>query len=211
MIARRSVFLAAALALLGVTGLLLYAHRAAPDTPLIRQFDTLPGVLDGWSEAASISADVLPTDLRTPRSLVRAYRKGATTLSVSVGYYSMRPPPPELFLPSRGWSSLEQRVVVIPLDERPEHSLTANLLIAQTGDRRTAILYWFQIGPRPFASEHRYRAALLWNRFMHGRAESALVRIVSPLDRSADPATILALQGEFVRLFYPELVKTLPG
>ncbi len=206
---RPRIFFASSIALLALTGLLLHVDRTSLDIPLAGRFEVFPVALDGW-EAGPGSADVLPSDLQTPETLVRAFRKGTTTLWVSVGYYSKRAPPPELSLPSRGWGILAQRVVRIPLDERTGSSLRANLLIVQAGDRRTTVLSWYQIGARPFASAHWYRMVLLWNRLAYGRAESALVRIVSPLDSSADPTADLTTLGGFVRAFYGELVKFLP-
>ena len=210
MTARRQIFLAVALALLGITGFLLQMRRAVSDVPLASGFEAFPVVLDGWSEAGVVSDDGLPRDLQSPKSLVRAFRKGTTTLRVSIGYYARRPPSSDLVLPSRGWGTMERRVVIISLDERSGRSLRANLLVLQSGDRRTTILYWYQIGARSIYSDYWYRAVLLWNRVVHGRAESALVRIVSLLDRSVDPAMTLTAQEEFVRAFYPELVRVLP-
>jgi EpsI family protein len=206
---RRRVFFAIALALLGLTGILLQLDRPTPDVADGRRLETFPTVLDGWTDTRPAVDDLLPPDLPARQRLVRAFKREATTLSVYVGYYDRQPPPSELVLPPRGWAALERRVVVIPLDERAGHSLSVNLEVLQTEGRRTTILYWYQVGTRPIAGAHWYRAVLLWNRLVHGRAESALVRIGCALDRSADPATVLATQGEFVRLFYPELIKAL--
>ncbi|MGH7304618.1 MAG: exosortase C-terminal domain/associated protein EpsI [Candidatus Rokuibacteriota bacterium] len=211
MTARRRVFFAVALALLGITGVLLQVRPAVKDVPLAGRLETFPVTLDGWGEARRASDDLALPDLETPERLVRVFRKGSTTLSVSVGYYAQRPAPPALSLPSRGWGTLEQRVVSIPLDDRTGASLRANLLVLQTDDRRTTILYWYQIGSRAVASEHWYRTILFWNRFAHGQTPSAFVRIASTLDRSVDPASLLTTQGEFARALYGELIKVLPG
>ena len=166
-------------------------------------------MLDGWTDAGPVSDDLLPPDLPARQRLVRGFRRGTTTLSVYVGYYDHLPPPSELVLPTRGWAAVERQVVVIPLDEHAGHSLSVNLEVLQAEGRRTAILYWYQVGTRPIAGAHWYRAVLLWDRLVHGHAESALVRIACPLDRSADPATAVAAQADFVRVFYPELVRVL--
>ena len=209
MTTRRWVFFTSAVALLCVTGILLQLQGPVEDAAPLHRLETFPVALGGWIRADSVDDDGLAPDLQAEQRLARTFTRGATTLKVYVGCYRKQPPPSELFLPSRGWTTLERRLAVISLDARGAQSLGANLEVLQTEDQRIVLLYWYQIDAQSIAGEHWYRALLLWNRFVHGRAESALVRIASPLARSGDPASAAAAQAEFVRVFYPELMRAL--
>ena len=71
------------------------------------------------------------------------------------------------------------------------------------GTDRFAILYWYQLPGRAIASDHWYRAHLLWRRLLHGRADGALVRIAFPL--AAETAVQAALETR------ADLLRELPG
>lgn len=212
---RHGMFFTVALALLGITGGLLIMPRDVTDIPLVAPFAGFPITLKGWTGSTHVPPEVLPIDPRVPDHLLRTYQNGTMTVWVSVGYYpnqaeGRRPPAQELLFPGRGWSTLTTRTVRIPLDERLSRSIPANLLVMRTGDRQTAILYWYQVQTASIASDHWYRALLLYKRLVHRRAEGALVRIASPMLGEMDPASVLVVQTEFIQAFYPELLAMLP-
>ena len=76
--------------------------------------------------------------------------------------------------------------------------------------RSVAILYWYQIGRHSIGSDHGYRARLLFNRLVLGRGDGALIRVASPVPSTQDVTRVVARQMEFVRVFYPELLRSLP-
>ena len=210
---RRAFFFAAALALLSLAGgSLLFPHGEA-EIALVAPFESFPATLKGWTGSNHAPQDVLPMDPRVPEHLFRSYHNGPQTVWVSVGYYpsqeeGRRPPAQDLLFPSHGWSALTARPVRIPLDE--PRSIPANLLVMRTADRRVVILYWYQIQRRSIASDHWYRAILLFNRLVRRRSDGALVRIAAPVPDRADPGAVVGGLNEFIQAFYPELVRILP-
>jgi EpsI family protein len=158
-------------------------------------------------------AHAFAADAGAQESLLRAYDDGAGQVWVAVGYYpyqaeGQRPAAQELLRPGRGWNELtEERVRLRPAGADP---LDANLVVMRTGELRVAVLYWYQIGARSIASDHGYRAFLIYNRLIHRRSEGALVRVGLPVAAAEDPAAAVARAVEFVRGFYPELVRALP-
>lgn len=213
--ARRALFFATALALLGIAGGLLLLPHDAREVPLAAPLDLIPITFKGWTGANHVPAEVLRVDPQVPEHLFRTYQNGTQTVWVSVGYYpnqaeGRRPPAQELLFPGQGWSTLSARPVRIPLDGGSTRSIPANLLLMQTADRQVAILYWYQVRGRSIASDHWYRTLVLYHRLAHRRADGALVRIASPVPEGADPAAVVARQAEFIQAFYPELLRSLP-
>lgn len=212
---RRALFSAVALALLAIAGGLVLMRPDIREIPLVAPFEGFPTTLKGWSASSEVSHEVLAVDPRVPEQLFKTYRNGTKTVWVSVGYYpnqteGRRPPARELLFPGRGWSTLTALPVWIPLHEQRSRSIPASLLVMRTADRQMAILYWYQVQTRSIASDHWYRALLLYNRLVHRRAEGALVRIASPVPDGTDPAAVLAGQTEFIQAFYPALLGSLP-
>jgi EpsI family protein len=210
---RHALLFSIAMALLGAAAVLIavkpgggMAHEAA--------LELLPMVVGGWSGSDHVPTEVLPRDPRASEDLVRTYRAGADLVWVSIGYYpdqgeGSRPASRALLFPGRGWDTLEERAVRVPLDGNSGRSIPATLVVQTTADRRFAILYWYQVGRRSIASDHWYRATALYSRVVHGRADGALVRIAAPLSEGADPATAVAVQTRFVQALYPELLRSL--
>jgi EpsI family protein len=99
----------------------------------------------------------------------------------------------------------------LPVAGAPGGRLNANLVLIEEGGRRYAIAYWYQIGQAPLASDHWYRVRLLYNRIVHGRTDGALIRMASPVASGEDPAVVVARYARFLGVFYPELLRRLPG
>jgi EpsI family protein len=212
---RNGIFFAAALTILGTSGALLVLPYDAREVPLARPFDLIPTTLAYWTGSADVPADVLPRNPDLRDQLLRTYRNGSHTMWVSVEYdpyqrEGRRLAAHRLPFPGSGWSELTLRPMRIDVDTGLQKSIPANLVLMRTATRRAATLYWYQVGPVSLASDYGYRALLLYNRLIHRRAEGALVRIVSPVPESGDQASIVVKQTEFIRTFYPELLRSLP-
>lgn len=213
---RRPVaFSVAALALLAMAAAALLVPRGVRDVAPAMPLELMPTRLAGWLGSDQGATDVLPADPGVPVHLARTYDKDGQRLWISVGYYpnqaeGRRPPARDLLFPGRGWSDLSEEVVTLPLDGGSGRSIPANLVLMRSGQRRVAILYWYQLQDHSIASDHWYRATLLYNRLIRGRAEGALVRIATAMPDGAGPQGAVAVQTEFVRAFYPELLRRLP-
>ena len=212
---RRTRFFLLAVGLIGATALVSYVTREAGEASPSIALGHIPTVLSGWSSTDRVPAEAMPPDPSAETELVRAYQNGTQTVWVSVGFYARQgkgrhPAARKLLFPSSGWSNLIEESTQIVLDGRPVATIPATLVVVETGGRSLAILYWYQIGRRSVGSDHSYRALLLVNRLVRGRSDGALIRIASPVPSTRDVAAVVAKQKEFVRVFYPELLRSLP-
>ena len=212
---RRACFFLLAVGLIGATAVVSNVAREAGQGSSSIARGHIPAVLSGWSSTDRVPAGVMPPDPSAETELVRAYQNGTQTVWVSVGYYARqgegrRPTARRLLFPSSGWSNLSEESTQIVLDGPPVGTIPATLVVVESGGRSLAILYWYQIGRRSVGSDHWYRALLLFSRLVHGRSDGALIRIVSPVPSARDVAPVVAKQMEFVRVFYPELLRSLP-
>lgn len=210
---RHALFFAAALALMAIAGALLFLPPSAKEVPLAAPFERFPTELASWTASTPVPQGIMAVDPKVPKHLFRTYQNGIQTVWVSVGYYpsqpeGRRPPAQQLLFPQSGWSHLSQAPVRIPVGAT--RSLPATLLVMETPERRLSILYWYQVGGDTIASDHWYRALLIYNRLFHRRSDGALVRIASPIPDGVDPSSVVVKQTDFIKAFYPELLRSLP-
>jgi EpsI family protein len=212
---RQGRFFLVTMTLLVTAGAALALPRGARDVPLLIPLESLPTTLGPWRPAEPPPDEVLPRDPRAAQSLARGYTDGTRTAWVAVGFYpnqteGQRPATGSLVFPSRGWTDLTEEAVSIPVSGAGASALPANLVRVRRGDRRVAMLYWYHLPGGTVGSDHVYRVRLLWNRLAHRRADGALVRVAMPLPADVSPAAVVAEQAEFLRVFLPELSRSLP-
>lgn len=208
---RVRLFSLVALAIIGSTAALpLLTDRTRSVTPA-RALGTLPHTLGAWVEGPAPPGDAMPLDPDVVHHLFRTYRRGADTAWISVGFYpalapGRHPPAQKLILPGRGYADLSTRVVDIPLGSG---RLAANVLVIRAADRHVSTLYWYHVGGHDVASDHGYRARLLFDRLWRHRSDVGLIRVVSRIPQG-EVEPVIAAQMDFVRALYPELRRILP-
>lgn len=211
---RGARFSLVALALLVASGIAAAMPAGGADTPLRRSFDAL-ATPAGWMEGREAPEGVLVPDGRAPVRLSRGYTNGPSTQWVLVEYFpaqneSRRAAAREFVFPGAGWSQITEREVTLPIASGGADPLEANLVLVETGGQRYALLYWYEVGGVATASDHGYRARLLYNRLVRGRSDGALIRVASPFQTGEDEQAILARHIDFLRVFYPALLGSLP-
>jgi EpsI family protein len=212
---RRARFFLLAVGLIGAAVAMANVAREPGQPPPSIALGRIPTVLPGWSSTDRVPAGVMPPDPSAETELIRGYQNGTQTVWVSVGYYTRqsqgrRPAARRLLFPGSGWTNLSEGSTRIVLDGAPAGTIPATQIVVEAEGRSLAILYWYQIGRHSVGSDHWYRAQLLFNRLVHGRSDGVLIRIASPVPSARDVAPVVAKQMEFVRLFYPELLRSLP-
>ena len=180
--------------------------------PREAHLERIPDVLDPWRATTEAPPSVIPVDPRAHAHLFRTYAKDGRQLWVSVIYYTQqgsnnRPPAQDLLYPARGWTEDGVTVETLPLDDG--RTVKLNLAVTRLATQRYAVLYWYQVGSQSLASDHLYRGLILYNRLIHRRTEGALVRLIMPLDEGR-LAAVRAEMTEFLRLFQPKLIGSLP-
>ena len=212
---RQAVHSLVALALLGLSGAVVAAPASMKDVPLRMDFEAVPDAVAGWRATAWAPVAALPPDPRAPRRLTRAFEREDRPLWTMVEYYpsqesDRRAAARDLVFPSHGWSEIAERRVELTAPAAPGGRLEANLVVLDGRSERVAIVYWYQIGQQPLASDHWYRVELLYNGIAHGRTDGALVRIAAPLRSDEAPESVLPRFTDFLREFYPLLLRSLP-
>jgi EpsI family protein len=202
-----------ALGLLTATGVAAAVPSRTVDTPLRASLEAIPAP-PGWRVATEAPETILRPDGRAPYRLTRGYRNGRETEWVLVEYFpaqdeTRRAAAREFVFPAQGWSQMTEREVALPLGG-PGGGVPANLVLMEMDKQRYAILYWYEIGGIATLSDHGYRVRLLYNQLVRGRSDGALIRIASPLEAGEDGNAALARQTEFLRVFYPALLRSLP-
>ena len=212
---RQAVHALVALALMGVAGALVATRASTKDVPLQMDFEAVPDSVAGWRATAWSDVAALPPDPRAPRRLTRAFEREGRPVWTMVEYYpsqesERRANARGLVIPSHAWNHVAEGRVDLPAPALPGGRLEANLVILERGPERVAIVYWYQIGQQPLASDHWYRVELLYNGIAHGRTDGALVRIASTLRSDETPEAALPRFTDFLRDFYPLLLRSLP-
>ena len=211
---RHTLYSLVALALMAVAGVLITVPAGGADVPLRGSFEAVPDVLPGWAFTSQPPGDALPPDTRAPSRLFRGFERDGRPLWVSVEYFpsqdeARRSAARTLIFPGHGWSQIAEQRVRLAVDAAAG-GLDANLVLMEGRGVKVAVVYWYQIGQTPLASDHWYRAQLLYNGLVRGRTDGALVRIASLVAKDEDTAAVLARQSEFLREFYPLLLRSLP-
>ncbi|MAC81897.1 MAG: VPLPA-CTERM-specific exosortase XrtD [Rhodobacteraceae bacterium] len=92
---------------------------------------------------------------------------------------------PEVCLPGRGWeiASLQQeRAEGLTAGGAPVTPFDYNRAIIQRGETRMLVYYWFEQNGVRTASEFTAKVELLKGKFLKGREDSALVRLITAID-----------------------------
>lgn len=201
-----------------VLGLLVVAagaiHLAPPLTEAVS-----PGVLDGigrslagWTATETAPEPVLPRDPREIGAVRRMYRSGARSAWISVGLFTRQDDP--LRRPSINHiyagdhaARIEPVDLRVALDGSSSTRLPA--VVIHRGDQPLGVVYWHQIGQRAYASEYRFRLALMQRILVARRGESALVRIVVPVHRGDDPVRAFEAVAELGPPLYAAVAEAL--
>lgn len=200
-----------ALAVVVAAALLAFLPGGTPPVLPARGLESLPRAIGEWREVPTPPGHAMPTDPGVTHEVSRTYERGGASVWLSIGYYASlapgrHPEAQRMVMPGQGYTDLSVRTIAIPLGA---DMLAANLVVMRLPDRTLSTLYWYHLGGRGVASDHGYRALLLWNRLWRHRSNVAVVRVVSPIGRS-DADSVLAAQSDFVRALYPELRRSLP-
>lgn len=89
---------------------------------------------------------------------------------------------PAVCLPVGGWevSTIEPTAVDLPGLEGG--SFLVNRAVIQKGLSRQLVYYWFEQRGRRMTNDYAAKATVVWDSFMVGRSDGALVRFVTPID-----------------------------
>lgn len=194
----------------------LFAVSRKETVPLARPLDQFPAVLGDWTmvDEASVEKDVMDV-LRADDVLSRTYadRVNQRGANLFVAYFKSQragqaPHSPKNCLPGSGWMPSESDMLAIPIAGRSE-PIQVNRYVVAKGEDRSVVLYWYQSRNRTIASEYRAKFYLVADAIRYNRTDTALVRVVVPVNQN-DTAAATETATHFVQAFFPTLRQYLP-
>jgi len=172
-----------------VLGLLAMTAAVVHLTPSVREcsrptaLDDLPAALSGWSSVDAIPDGILPVDSSETAGVRRTYRSGQRVAWVSVAMFTRQDQPDRRasinrIYPEKDVSLLEAVALSLLVNGA---TVPVTAVMVSGSARRFVVVYWHQIGHRMYASESRFRLALMREVAFARRGDSLLVRIAVPV------------------------------
>jgi EpsI family protein len=164
----------------------------------------------GFDQFSGMDESVSDT-LATDETLFRTYRKADKSVGVFIGYYSTldkigKPHSPLVCFPGQGWKTSSEQVRVINIPGEQNQELRVNSILAEKGQQRELVVFWFQAYDRAFPGTFQQKLGALWNKIRHGREENAFVRITVGVEGHKISEAV-ADASEFLGVFYPAFLR----
>jgi EpsI family protein len=119
------------------------------------------------------------------------------------------PHSPKNCLPGSGFYALQNTTIEIPINGEAK-PIRVNKYIVARGDNQSLVLYWYQSRSRVVASEYMAKVYTMWDAVRANRTDTALVRVVVPVQhgdtRAAEDSAV-----SFVRDLFEPLKHYLPA
>ena len=203
--------------ILGVQIVGLYAVSRREIVPVARPLAEFPAQIQGWSKVNEGVIDKETMDvLRADDVLTRTYYEASSNRAASlfVAYFRSQrtgqaPHSPKNCLPGSGWMPSESKIISmqVPGAAGP---IEVNQYVVSRGEDQSVVLYWYQSRDRVIASEYRARVLLVADAIRYNRTDTALVRVVVPVQGSGVEAATKTAQ-DFVKAFFGTLRGYLPS
>lgn len=166
-----------------------------------------PKQLHGWKgKDIPISLAVLQ-ELDNDDYLSRQYIKENQTVNLYIGYnYTLNKigkiHSPLVCFPGQGWVISQDNQKKLPrVDDT--YTINARTLIAQKGDTRELVLFWYQAYDKTRARTLTQKTAVFYNKLFLHKEDNAFVRITASINDKNDTIAVLE---RFVENFYPEFM-----
>lgn len=163
-----------------------YTVAAKQVVPRIGPWMEFPSTLGYWMASTDIPVDdAVLAELKPDDYLNRNYvAPDRRALNFFIGYFNSRrdgraPHSPEWCLPGAGWES--ESTQVIHVDVPGVGVVPANEYLVKKDDQRDMVVYWYYQGQKPIASEVGAQLYAIPDMMFHGRTDTSLVRIITPV------------------------------
>ena len=209
--------------LLLVQSVVLYSSIRVEYVPEGRPLAELPHDLGSWQfvQDGVIEPEVQDV-LQADDLLNRVYARPSTTgpeygFLFVAAFRSQRngktPHSPKNCLPGSGWEWISSSQMQV--DVGTGTPINVNRYIVAKGEERDLVMYWYQSRDRTVASEYEAKFWVVADAIRYNRTDTALVRIVVPLDPKLDNADAEAKAEaeavDLIRASYPGLTQLLPS
>lgn len=162
--------------------------------------------IPGWYNAGFEFLDPRITDaLKLDDYINNSYSKGKNRVDLYVGYYFSTKKvgaahDPLVCFPGQGWEVSDIKTGKFVINENIP--LNFSEFIANRGQQKFLILYWFQSGETTNDSTYAQKLSTFKNKYARKGEDNAFVRISTPLDEKSENEG-KQLIFEFINAFYP--------
>jgi EpsI family protein len=141
----------------------------------------------------------------------RIYETSSESVQVYVGYYASQRTgdtihSPKNCLPGSGWEPIRSGYVTIPVTI--DRHIVVNEYVIQKEQDRQVVFYWYQGRGRVIANEYAARLWMAIDAVFRNRTDSALVRLVSPME-DGEPSARARLVA-FAQLLFSDVDTLIP-
>lgn len=137
----------------------------------------------------------------------QSYTKGQDIVSLYIGYYFTTKKvgvahDPLVCFPGQGWVLNNKKSGEFILNPDTDDSLSYSSMIAQRGQQKELIIYWFQSYDQTNPDTLSQKISSLWKKNFNNREDNAFVRITIPIgQKSISESQEIAFK--FIKDFYP--------
>jgi EpsI family protein len=197
--------------------LVVYGFSRSETVPALRPLKGCPTQFGAWRMASEgvIEKEVLDV-LRADDTVTRMYAQNQSgrVANLFVAYFKTQrtgqtPHSPKNCLPGSGWVPSVSDILAIPV-AGVAAPVQVNRYIVSRGDEKSVVLYWYQTPGRVIASEYEAKFFLVADSIRYNRSDTALIRVVSPVD-GGDEAAATQAAIDFVQSFFVPLREYLPS
>ena len=141
----------------------------------------------------------------------QSYTKGQDIVSLYIGYYLTTKKvgaahDPLVCFPGQGWVLTDKKSGELILNPETDSSLSYSSMIAQRGQQKELIIYWFQSYDQTNPDTLSQKISSLWGKILNNREDNAFVRITTPIgQKSISESQEIAFK--FIKDFYPVFLK----
>jgi exosortase D (VPLPA-CTERM-specific) len=209
-------FMVASLLLLAFVVTTLALPRPAEITPARETFAAYPMQFGAWhghrETLEPIYADALKLDDYVMADFVD---DGGAVVNLYIPYYASQRKgeavhSPRSCLPGGGWQirSFDQRTLT---GVGGGGTVRVNRALIELGDQRQLVYYWFAQRGRIVTNEFAVKWYLFWDALTRHRTDGALVRLITPLSKTASEAAADRRMADFAARIVPDLPRYVPN
>jgi exosortase D (VPLPA-CTERM-specific) len=178
-------------------------------------FMLFPRELDGRSGSfASLEPDVAATLAADDYVNVTYMGGGTEPVNLFVAYYDDQTSgtgihAPEVCLPVGGWEIATLEQFPVDMSDTAYGAFEVNRAVIQKGTSQQLVYYFFEQRGRRMTNDFRAKMAAIWDSWVRGRRDGALVRYITPITDSGVEAADARIQ-ELMRASLAVMPRYLP-
>jgi EpsI family protein len=202
-------------AVLALQAAMFYSASRGERVPLRAPLREFPAEVREWRlvQETAIEPEIRDV-LRADDVMSRVYAGTRAPANLFIAYFQsqrtgQRPHSPQNCLPGHGWLPSAAGTIAVSVPGEPQ-PLEINRFVVSRGSERSVVLYWYQSRERVIAGEYAARFWLVADSIRYSRSDTALVRVVVPVE-GGDEAAATDAATSFVQSFFPVLKRFLPA